>query len=273
MKYIIASGILLVIIFYGCGDTSINPPNNNNQNQNSNYTLFFTAENSTTSFRVFSASANRFVYGYNDLGIKVLVNGVEKTTGWITFIPKMYHNFPNSPWHSSPTSPQFTYDGTKSMFMGYACFTMFSDTSMTWYAFFNYNNEASVDSSSFWVDSYSSAQVKAFTSPLGGIYYLTLAAPYIPAIGMNPFKCLLHRSENLDHSFTEITNASMIIRPWMGSMGHGSSGNVNPSFTSNGIYEGQANFTMSGTWTVYDTIRIGTDVITPTESPYFTFNP
>ena len=64
----------------------------------------------------------------------------------------------------------------------------------------------------------------------------------------------------------------MFIRPWMEAMGHGSSNNVHPTYIGGGIYEGSANFNMSGIWSVYDSIKIGSNFITPAPPPKFDFN-
>lgn len=269
MKIITFIIFSIFILIYSCSnDSSVNPLN---QNQQTNYTKVLTAETGQTKFELYNATASYIAYGYNDLGFKVFLNNQEQTAGWVKFKPKMYHNFPGSAYHTSPTSGQFLYNGGKSMFSGYACFTMVTDTSMGWWGFFNYNNQANIDSVYFTVNAFSNAQVRTFTSINStGIFQITLVSPYDPKVGMNTFKCLLHKTIT-ETEYEEVTNADMFIRPWMEAMGHGSSNNVNP-YNNNGFYEGQVNFTMSGTWSVYDSVKVSGEWVTPTPPPKFTMN-
>lgn len=240
--YIILAITALTLV--SCGDDSVNPPPVDPGQ--SNYTKILTADSGNYKVEVYSATASFLATGYNDLGIKFYINNQPKTTGVVKFKPKMYHYFPNSPMHSSPAAPEFSYNSEKGMFMGYASFLMPTDTSMFWVGFFNYNDEASVDSVFFTVNSLNSSQVKMFIDFTNEwSYFITLINPYSPSQGLNSFKCLLHRT-NDNINFYEITNAQMFIKPWMDAMGHGSSNNAHPVFTSGGIYEGTVNFNMSG---------------------------
>lgn len=236
-----------------------------------NYFKVYTIEQSGIKLEMYSATANRLVTGYNDLGFKVFVNNQEKQTGFLKFFPKMYHNIGGT-MHSSPTSPNFLYDQDKSMFMGYASFFMLSDSNSNWYGFYNYNNSESVDSVWFSVDTASFAQIRYFVDyTAGDSYFITLVSPFNPKQGPNVLKCLLHKS-NDDINYTQIDNAEMFIRPWMETMGHGSSNNVNPAYKGGGIYEGNANFNMSGIWYVYDSIKVSGNFITGSPPPKFTFD-
>jgi len=256
-----------LVILYSCkSESPVVPENNQN-----GYIKLYTIEGSNAKFELYSATANKLVTGYNDLGFKVFVNNQEKTDGFFKFYPKMYH-FVGSNMHSSPTSPSFLYDQSKSMFTGYASFFMVSDTSSNWYGFFNYNDAVSIDSSLFIVGSVSFSQVRYFVDyNAGNSYYMTLVSPFYPKQGPNVFKCILHLS-NDDINFAQIDNAEMFIRPWMEAMGHGSSNNVHPTYKGGGIYEGTANFNMSGVWYVYDSIKVNGNVITPAPLPKFIFD-
>lgn len=269
VKYLVIT--IAVFTFVSCGDNTINDPVNNNPDP-TNYTLILSSVSGNSKVEVYSATASFFASGYNDLGIKFFVNNQPKTTGFVKFKPKMYHYFPGSPMHSSPASPEFTYNSSLQMFMGYASILMPTDSNMFWTGFFNYNNEASVDSVTFTVNTLGTSQVKMFVEPIGGwIYHITLVSPYYPAQGLNDLKCILHRTNN-DIDYEEITNAQMYVRPWMEAMGHGSSNNVHPVYTSGGIYQGSVNFNMSGIWSVYDSITVDNVTITPSSSPKFTFD-
>lgn len=259
--------LAVLAVFYSCKTESPVVP----ENTQSGYTKLFTVEQSNISFEIYSATANRLLTGYNDIGFKVYINNEEKTGGFVKFFPKMYH-FVGGSMHSSPTSPSFLYDQNKSMFMGYISFFMLSDSLSTWYGFYNYNDTERIDSVIFYVESSSTSQVKYFVDySAGDSYYLTLVSPFYPKQGQNILKCILHKS-NDDIVFTQIDNAEMFIRPWMETMGHGSSNNVHPSYKGGGIYEGSANFNMSGVWFVYDSIKVSGNFITPAPPPKFIFD-
>lgn len=262
--FLIFSGLL---VFYSCkSELTVEPENNQ-----SSYTKIFSIEESDIRFELYSATANRLLSGYNDIGFKVFINNQEKTSGFFKFNPKMYH-FGGSIMHSSPTSPTFLYEQNKSMFTGYASFFMTSDSSSFWYGYYNYNDSERIDSVMFYVYASSTSQVKYFVdNNAGDSYYLTLVSPFYPKQGQNVLKCILHKS-NDDIIFTQIDNADMFIRPWMETMGHGSSNNVHPSYKGGGIYEGSANFNMSGIWYVYDSIKVNGNFITPAPPPKFIFD-
>jgi hypothetical protein len=256
----------LVVLCSCKSDSPLTP-----ENSNSDYYKLYTIEESNVKFELYSSTANTLKTGYNDLGFKVFINSTEKTNGFVKFFPKMYH-FVGSFMHSSPVSPSFLYDQSKSMFMGYTSFFMISDSNSHWYGFFNYNDVSRIDSVAITVDTSSRSQIRYFVDYIGGdSYYLTLVSPYYPKQGPNVFKCLLHLS-NDDINYTQIDNAQMFIRPWMEAMGHGSSNNVNPVYKGGGIYEGSANFNMSGIWDLYDSVKVNNVFITPAPPPRFTFD-
>lgn len=255
------------IIFYSCNSDS---PVESTENNPSGYRKLFSVESGNNKFEIWSTSDTCLIYGYNDIGFKVFINGNEKSDGFVNYDPMMIH-FPGQTGHSSPRSAQFNYNSTNKMFTGYVCFNMVSDSSGEWTGYYKYNNQYSVDSIPFAV--YPSAnQVLGWDDVQGGnAYILTLLNPKIPTVGKNPFECLLHMDIG-NNLFKEVDVAQMIIKPWMPSHLHGSSGNVNPVSKGNGKYSGEAVFTMSGTWVVYDTIKINNVIITKIPPPKFTFD-
>jgi hypothetical protein len=267
MKFLYFILFAALVVFYSCkSDSPVTP-----ENSQDTYFKLYTFEQSNVKFELYSATANTLKSGYNDLGFKVFINNEQKTDGFFKFVPKMYHLVVNN-WHSSPTSPSFSYDQSKSMFMGYASFLMVSDSGSQWYGFYNYNDETSIDSVMFNVQASGLSQVRYFVDVnAGDSYYITLVSPFYPKQGPNVLRCILHKSQN-DISFTQIDNAQMYIRTWMETMGHGSSNNVHPAYIGGGIYEGSANFNMSGVWSVYDSIKIGSNFITPVPPPKFNFD-
>jgi hypothetical protein len=268
MKHIIPLLLLSGFFLYSCNN---DPVSQQNEIIPSNYSQISTVESGGIKFEMWSATGNGLFFGYNDIGFKVFINGTEQKSGFARFNPKMYH-YLGSPMHSSPVKKSFPYDNNTGLFLGYACFTMLSDSVSFWYADYNYNDEYHVDSVLFYVNYLESNQMKIWDDMIGGhTYLLSLINPTKAVLGFNTFKCLMHRT-NDDKNFIEVDSAEMFIRPWMQSHGHGSSNNVNPEFKGNGIYEGKASFTMPGTWMVYDSIKIKGAFVTRVPPPFFSFD-
>jgi hypothetical protein len=148
-----------LFIFFRCSED--NPVSKNEEPTNNPYVKVVTAENSTLKFEIWSSTASTLRYAYNKIGFKVFENNQEKSSGFVKFFPKMYH-WSNSPMHSTPVKAQFDYDNALQMFTGYIIFTMVSDTSGTWYGFYNYNNQLNLDSAIFSVSQYTSGQIRLF---------------------------------------------------------------------------------------------------------------
>ncbi len=262
MKYYLIL-VLSLAILYSCKQ---NPVSTNN-NTNSNYKKVFTTGTGDSRFEIYSSSSDSLVSGYNEIGFKVFQNSQEMKTGFVKFSPRMHHPPPVTGFHSTPISSQFNYDNDKQLFTGYISFIMVSDPLSTWYGFYNYNDQFSIDSISFRVILNPSSQMKYFVDDYSQTnFWLTLAAPLSPSQGPNVFKCLLHKTVD-DVYYTEVDSAQMIIFPWMSLMGHSSSNNVMPVYSGGGIYTGNVNLNMSGEWFVYDTIHYQNRVITPQNNP------
>lgn len=269
-------GIIIILAFFAAACfwscSNDNPVTKNEEPTSNNYVKVVTAESGSLKFETWSATASSLRDGYNKIGFKVFENNQEKNSGFVKFFPKMYH-WQSSPMHSTPIKAQYNYDNSSQLFTGYVVYTMHTDSSSFWYGFYNYNNQLQLDSAMFNVDYYPEAQVKGFSDFVAGVGYLiTLVKPYSPQQGSNTFQCMLHRTIDYIY-FEQIDDAHMYIMPWMGAMGHGSSGNIHPAYTSEGIYEGTVNFNMPGEWTVYDTVYYQNRKITPNIPPKFTFNP
>ncbi|MCX6160593.1 MAG: FixH family protein [Ignavibacteriae bacterium] len=266
MKYIIIA-IAAFVLLNGCnsGDT-VAPQNGNGTGS---YNKISTIENGNVKFEVWSATGTSLFIGYNEIAFKVFIGGTEKNTGYVKYMPKMYHTG-TGPWHSSPVSSSFNYNTEKSLFTGYVCFTMISDLDSYWFGNYDYNGEVSADSVLFNVIPLSTNQMTIWDDINSGhTYMLTLIEPKTATVGLNNFSCLLHQTDD-DKYYTEVNGAEMYIRPWMESHGHGSSNNINPAGLGGGKYSGKANMTMVGGWDVYDSIRYNGNAIT--ESPPVKFH-
>lgn len=67
-------------------------------------------------------------------------------------------------------------------------------------------------------------------------------------VGMNSIGVVLFSGN--DSTYTQITDATVSVTPTMPSMGHGSSGNVDPTLQADGSYQGIVNYSMSGPWQI-----------------------
>lgn len=91
-------------------------------------------------------------------------------------------------------------------------------------------------------------------------YILTLDFDAEPKVGMNAFVLTAHRRMGM-MSFPAQTDLSITMIPEMPTMGHGSSGNVDPTHEVNGNYAGSVNLTMPGYWTLDFEVRRGEELL------------
>lgn len=267
MRNIFLITILSVFFFNGCSEeNNINfpiPPLES-------YQKIITAENGNFKFEVWTTSNDTLMTGYNKVGFKVFENNIAKTSGFVKFYTKMFH-FNSTDFHATPVEPQYNYNPELEMFTGYIIMLMPSDSTSRWYAYYNYNNEFSVDSVQFDVGWDYKTKFKIFTD-LGAqlSYLITMLSPVDPIKGINDFKCLLHESPDFI-DFTQVNTASMNLRARLDSLNHTSSGNINPVYLGGGIYTGKVNFDYSGGWKVYDSIYYNNRLITQDGTPYIYF--
>ena len=237
-------------------------------NDPTDFSKVFTAENGGNRYELWKANVNILFNGYNVIGIKYYSNGAEVKDGYVKFFPMMYHGS-GGPGHSSPVKDKFYYSDSSKLFIGYADFLMISDSTSQWYADFSHNDVSNVDSTFFTVTSSAANQVIIWDDYVSQYtYVLTLIKPLKAAIGSNVFTTMLHKTTN-DINYVEVNDAEMYIRPWMASHGHGSSSNINPTPIGNGMYQGQANFTMIGEWVVFDSIKYNGNFVTHSPPPSF----
>ena len=80
-------------------------------------------------------------------------------------------------------------------------------------------------------------------------YIVTLTVPEGPLMGLNPFVLTVHEKATM-MSFPPVDDLTVSIEPLMPDMGHGSEGNINPTYVAEGRYEGTIDLSMAGYWTV-----------------------
>ncbi|MEH0158458.1 FixH family protein [Limibacter armeniacum] len=78
-----------------------------------------------------------------------------------------------------------------------------------------------------------------------------------PMVGSNEIVITVHKMMPMDtmegmemehNGFMPVNDLTVEFQPWMPSMGHGSSNNVNPIALGDGHYKGTVNFNMTGDW-------------------------
>lgn len=91
-------------------------------------------------------------------------------------------------------------------------------------------------------------------------YFITLRSLDSPKVGLNDFIVSIHTRESMliHPAVTDLTTEVELLMP---SMGHGSSGNVSPVHTANGLYIGKVNFNMTGDWQITLKLKRGEDMI------------
>lgn len=265
MKNCFLKSLFLSLLLASCNKENPVTP----ESTTSDYQKILTIDTAGYIVEMYSKTASVLQVGYNELGFKISKDGTERTSGFLKFIPIMYHT--NSS-HPTPVSDTFYYDSSDKLFTGYACFIMLSDTTSVWAADYNFNNELSIRKNKFDVFPSPTSQMRFWLDmQTNNVYLLTLIKPANPSTGLNDYEVILHRTPD-QTAYYEVDSAEIFVRPWMPSHGHGSSNNLNPVFKRNGKYEGKVNFTMPGQWYVYDSIKINNFIITPNPPIYFIFD-
>lgn len=94
------------------------------------------------------------------------------------------------------------------------------------------------------------------------IYFITWFGPQVPVSGQNDLTLLVHTRESM-MNFPPVENIEMGVYPYMdmgGGSGH-STNFTNPVATGDGFYEGDINYSMSGTWTTSVNLIVENDTL------------
>lgn len=99
--------------------------------------------------------------------------------------------------------------------------------------------------------------VKTVKGTDGKSYVVALRLAAKAKLGKNPLTISVHRASADELSYSAVTDASVKLTTLMVSMGHGSSGNINPLHKQDGLYDGSASFSMPGDWRITFGVTIG----------------
>jgi len=87
---------------------------------------------------------------------------------------------------------------------------------------------------------------------------LTLGFAAPPHVGTNELIVTAHVAHDaMMMSYDPVTDLAFTLTPEMPSMGHGSSNNLAPTLSDDGLYRGQVNFSMPGDWVVHLAVASG----------------
>ncbi|MEX2596001.1 MAG: FixH family protein [Salibacteraceae bacterium] len=102
----------------------------------------------------------------------------------------------------------------------------------------------------FDVEASDPTRLLSFVDSISSIsYFIALVEPRLPEVGENDFILGIYQRESM-MSFPQADDLSVEIEPWMPSMSHGSTNNVNPTQKEDGLYHGVVNYSMAGDWEV-----------------------
>lgn len=209
-----------------------------------------TATTTTGGLTVELLSDRALETGMTPIYVKVSAGGAAVTDADVTFEPLMAMSGGMN--HACPVGkPQIGSDG---LYHGYANFGMATSMMGSWSAKVGVTRpgQARVEASFPTLVVTDSGRAKSFqdfdpdtlvtTKYLASIRFLSG-----PAVGLNPAVITLHRMAGM-MSFPPVDDATIHWVPSMPSMGHGSTGNVDPVLATSGVYQGTIGFSMTGEW-------------------------
>ena len=206
--------------------------------------------------------------GANAIFAKVTTTatGVPVTDARLTLRPMMDMG---TMQHSCPVTGPFAYDATDALYHTGVVFQMPGTWAAT--ATLTPSGGSPVAASFPALTVTDTGYAKSFavgTGMAATSYVLSMNFASAPVVGLNPIAVRLYSSSDTGMTFTPVDDASIAIDPWMPSMGHGSTGNVNPTLVASGLYEGKVSFSMTGAWETRVTVsRAGATLVSTPAQP------
>ncbi len=217
-----------------------------------NLEFIFTADIPNTGLTVSFYADEALFTGYNNVYAQISETGNMDATvsnADLSIMPMM--EMPGM-MHSCPFG-NMSFDNDLGLYRGFIVFTMGTMMDGSWTINVNATNSVGISGEqTIDVEVVNPAESKV-VSFVGEAdqknYFITLLEPSSPEIGINDFVIGVYKQEDM-MTYPVAADLNISIEPEMPSMGHGSPNNVNPSYTSDGMYSGKVNFTMSGEWRI-----------------------
>ena len=195
--------------------------------------------------------------GYNKLYVMLYEQGSKTVVknAKVTFMPEMEMM---NHTHSCPVESPTSTTPTDGLFEGAVVFVMPTSGMGEWYMDVLVENKENGKNGSvrgnFTVVDPAERKMFSFISPTDGAkIFVSLVEPMNPDVGENKFTVTVHAKESM-MSWPAVTDFTVEYLPWMPTMGH-SSPFVNPTHSEMGHYVGEVNYTMTGLWHVYITVK------------------
>ncbi len=247
MRKIFLLSIILfaALVIQSCSDDSVT---NQDPPVNDNLTLIGTQYSNGMKINLYSDTV--LFTGYNDLYVEVKdsVSGIYVNDAHVELMPmmnmgSMSHSCPfDNPSSSTPVNGKFPCD---------AVFIMPSSAG-NWTLETNIHNHITNEKASvifpLTVTEPVYSKLKSKTVN-GSTYFVSMIEPSKPKVGINDLMLKVNKRVTM-MDFPNDSAYTFSVYPWMPSMGHSSPNNVNPVYTTQGMYDGDVNFTMTGDWRI-----------------------
>ena len=233
-----------------------------NTNDNSDPKLDLTPLNSVNvdGYTISLEASQELETGANDLYWKVEQDGNMVDIESFSIQPMMDMG---EMMHSTPYNEPATAEEDDRYFKNMAVFIMPSGEMGSWSINFEITTQNDeVISGEMPIEVASSWKLTSVRDDNDKIYFITWYAPQKPVVGNNDLTYLIHTRETM-MNFPAVGDIEMEVYPYMdmgGGSGH-STEFTNPVATENGFYEGDINYSMSGTWTTSVELIVENDTL------------
>lgn len=193
--------------------------------------------------------------GLNAVFYEIVRNGAPVTRATVAQRPVMNMT---SMKHSCPLVDPPAEANAHGRFEGQLVFTMPSSEDETWDLSLEVTLPGETVPSTVTFERLAVADSRARKSVTldGVMHVVTLTFDGQPKVGKNKYSVTVHRPETAEKMrFLPAVDLALVGTPEMPSMGHGSSGNVNPVHVRGGVYQGTVNFSMLGDWVLHLTLK------------------
>jgi hypothetical protein len=202
-------------------------------------------------------TAGPLAVGYQDIALKVTRGGVAVTKAAIALQPRMAMM---DKAHGCPVVQPPAEAAADGLFHAALMPQMASSDKETWALEATITPDGGAAQTVTFADLAVAAAPWAKTLKVAGAmerYVVTLRFAAPPKVGANAVRLSVHSMAADMMAFPAVADATVKVTPEHVSMGHGSSGNVDPVAVGGGFYEGEVNISMPGDWRFTFAIAVG----------------